>query len=570
MDNLNAKLNWQTAFGLAYTLKRLYKNIEIATINLQEEGFYVDFKINDDIKVSVDDFKKIKKELTKLINNKEVVDILTEYTTDSFFVNDQKKENPYLNFFQIRDFVFLADLDKGFNLFNSRHYELLNMGGSYYKNNAKLDQLVRISGICFASSEELSEYLEILNERKERDHRKIGKELDLFTFNLLAGQGLPIWKPNGTIIKQKVQQFINELEFMYDFTPVITPILGSIDLYKTSGHWDHYQENIFPPINVDDETFVLRPMTCPHHTLVYSDNLRSYRNLPVRLCEHSILHRYESSGGLTGFERVREMILEDCHVFCRLDQIEQEVQNAFAMIRKAHEGLKIKAFEIHLSLYDENDHEKFYNDPIMWKESQDALRAMLNKNNIPFKEMVGEAAFYGPKIDFQVKTSLNRIITISTIQLDFLLPKRFGLSYIDSQKNEVTPVMIHIGIIGTYERFLAILLEQTKGILPFWLAPTQVIVIPVNEEIHGVYARNLHMKLKSLMLHSVYDDRNERISKKIREAQINKIPYQIVVGDKEIEDENLVTYREYGQETTQTITFTSFIDLLQNKIKNKE
>ncbi|MCV3743829.1 threonine--tRNA ligase [Ureaplasma sp. ES3154-GEN] len=570
MDNINNKLNWQTAFGLAYTLTRLYKDVQIATINLQDEGFYVDFKVNDDLKINLNDFKKIKKNFEKLINNKTEVSLITDASISNVYLADLMNQEPNFNLFSIDDFIFGLNLDKDFNLFNSRHFELLNLGGSYYQNNAKLDQLVRISGICFASKEELDNYLILLQERKERDHRKLGKELDLFTFNTLAGQGLPIWKPNGTIIKQKVQQFINELEFMYDFTPVITPILGSIDLYKTSGHWDHYQENIFPPINVDDETFILRPMTCPHHTLVYSDNLRSYRNLPVRLSEHSILHRYESSGGLTGFERVREMILEDCHVFCRMDQIEEEVKNAFEMIDKAHKGLKIQAFEIHLSLYDENDHEKFYNDPIMWKNSQDALRAMLTKNNIPFKEMVGEAAFYGPKIDFQVKTSLNRIITISTIQLDFLLPKRFELTYVDSQKNLVPPVMIHIGIIGTYERFLAILLEQTKGVLPFWLAPVQVIIIAVNEEIHGVYAQNLHKKLKSLMLHSVYDDRNERISKKIREAQMSKIPYQIVVGDKEIEDENLVTYREYGQETTKTVLFDDFIQLLQTKIASKQ
>lgn len=580
MYKFDSTLSHSAAHVLAMALVKLYPNISLAIGPAIDEGFYYDFNLNDpNTSITTKDLAKIEKEMKKIVDG--AYDFIHEDIsyTDALevFANNkykleiiEKYKDQGLTISRCKNWI---DLCGGPHVENTKlvkAFKLLNVAGAYWHGDAKNDQLIRIYGCAFYEKAHLDAYLAELDERKERDHRKIGKDLNLFTFNQLAGQGLPIWLANGTIIKQEVQKFINQLEFKYNFDTVITPILGSIDLYKTSGHWDHYHENMFKPIKIDNEELVLRPMTCPHHTLVYANELRSYRALPVRLSEHSILHRYESSGGLTGFERVRAMILEDCHVFCRMDQIEQEVLNAYAMIKAAQDGLGIKTFEVHLSLNDPNDQEKYFNDPEMWEKSQSQLRQMLQKNNIDYKEIKGEAAFYGPKIDFQAKTVLNRIITISTIQLDFLLPRRFDLKYVDEHNNQVTPVMIHIGIIGTYERFLSILLEQTKGILPLWLAPVQVVIIPINEQAHSLYASELQSLLRQNLIRANLDLRNERLSKKIREAQIQKIPYQIVIGDEEIKNDKMVTYRKYGQENTTTIKYEEFITLLTKQINDKK
>ncbi|RJS95541.1 threonine--tRNA ligase [Ureaplasma urealyticum] len=580
MYKFDQKLNHSAAHLLAMALTKFYPNLSLAIGPTIDEGFYYDFNLNDpNTSITPLDLLKIEKEMKKITTQALTFDyeqVTYEKAKELFKHNkykldiiEQNKNNSLSTYHSGKWF----DLCKGPHVQNTKEIKaikLLNIAGSYWRGDANNDQLIRIYGVAFSDQDQLDAYLKDLQERKERDHRKIGKDLNLFTFNNLAGQGLPIWLPNGTIIKNQVQKFINEVEFQFNFDTVITPILGSIDLYKTSGHWDHYKDNIFSPVQIDNEILVLRPMTCPHHTLVYSNELRSYRSLPIRLSEHSILHRYESSGGLTGFERVREMILEDCHVFCRFDQIEHEVINAFKMIQEAQEGLGIKTFEIHLSLNDPNDKEKYYDDPQMWEQSQNVLRKMLKDHNIPYKEMVGEAAFYGPKIDFQVKTVLNRIITVSTIQLDFLLPNRFNLTYINESNEQSVPVMIHIGIIGTYERLLAILLEQTKGILPLWLSPIQVVIIPVNENLHTDYVKELNIKLRKHLIRSNVDLRNERLSKKIREAQIQKIPYQIVIGDEEIKNNKMVTYRCYGSEKTTTVSITDFINMLENKIRLKK
>ncbi|MDE5651724.1 MAG: threonine--tRNA ligase, partial [Ureaplasma sp.] len=448
-------------------------------------------------------------------------------------------------------------------------FKLLNIGGSYWRGDSKNDQLYRIYGLSFDNENDLKEYLMILEDRKQRDHRKIGKDLKIFTFNPLAGQGLPIWLPNGTKIKYQIQKYINELQHKYGFEPVMTPVLGSVDLYKTSGHWDHYKDSMFPAMDIDNEKLVLRPMTCPHHILVYQNDLHSYRELPIRLCEHSNLHRYESSGGLTGLERVREMILEDTHIFCRLDQIKDEVANCYQMIKDAHNGLGSKIWRVDLSLRDVNDKEKYHSDEKMWNFAETQLKQALVDNEIEYVEMVGEAAFYGPKIDFQIKTALGHIVTVSTIQLDFLLPERFQLEYRDKNGENSKPVMIHLGVIGTYERYLAILLEQTKGVLPFWLAPNQIIILPVNNEFHLKTATELYNKLNNLGFRVNLDDREERLSKRIREAQTSKVLYQIVIGDNEVKDPNLITYREYGKEESITVNYDEFIKLLKNKVDNR-
>ena len=479
-------------------------------------------------------------------------------------------DNEIISFYTNGDFT---DLCRGPHVSNTnkiKAFKLLNVAGSYWRGDSKNDQLTRIYGVAFESEEELKEYLELLEERKQRDHRKIGKDLKLFTFSNLVGQGLPIWLPNGTKIKYEIQKYINKLQNKYEFLPVMTPVLGTVDLYKTSGHWDHYKENMFPVMDVDGELLVLRPMTCPHHIIIYKNDIHSYRQLPIRLCEHSNLHRYEASGGLTGLERVREMVLEDTHIFCRPDQIKQEVNNCYKAIMDAHDGLGTKIWRVDLSIWDPNDKEKFHGNVEMWETSQQQLKQALDDNNIEYTVMTGEAAFYGPKIDFQVKTALGHIVTVSTIQLDFLLPERFELEYVTENGTTETPVMVHLGIIGTYERYLAMLLEQTKGALPLWLSPTQIQILPVNPSIHGEYANKLNNEFLQLGYRSEVDGRDERLAKRIREAQISKIPYQLIIGDEEVNSGNLITFRCYGEQEDKKCTLSEFKKILSDRIESKK
>ncbi|MDE5617248.1 MAG: threonine--tRNA ligase [Ureaplasma sp.] len=574
---IDKTLNHSAAHILAASLEKLYKNVKFAIGPAIDEGFYYDFSVDGEI--SIDDFDKIEKQMKKIIASGAAFEkiICTKNEALDYYKNNPYKteiingipENEEISFYKSGDFKDLCCGPHVERTSKIKAFKLLNIGGSYWRGDSKNDQLYRIYGVAFDNENDLKEYLMVLEDRKQRDHRKIGKDLKIFTFNPLAGQGLPIWLPNGTKIKYQIQKYINELQHKYGFEPVMTPVLGSVDLYKTSGHWDHYKDSMFPAMEVDNEKLVLRPMTCPHHILVYQNDLHSYRELPIRLCEHSNLHRYESSGGLTGLERVREMILEDTHIFCRLDQIKDEVANCYQMIKDAHNGLGSKIWRVDLSLRDVNDKEKYHSDEKMWNFAETQLKQALIDNKIEYIEMVGEAAFYGPKIDFQIKTALGHIVTVSTIQLDFLLPERFQLEYRDKNGENSKPVMIHLGVIGTYERYLAILLEQTKGVLPFWLAPNQIIILPVNNEFHLKTATELYNKLNNLGFRVNLDDREERLSKRIREAQTSKILYQIVIGDNEVKNPNLITYREYGKEESITVNYDEFIKLLKNKIDNR-
>lgn len=575
---INHPLNHTAAHILAAALKKMYPNIKLAIGPSIDDGFYYDFWT--DTPISINDLPKIEKQMQKIISSAQELkhgtwtkkEALNFYKDNKYKTEiiDELPDGEEISYYENGDF---KDLCKGPHAKNTKDvkaFKLLSVAGSYWRGDAKNDQLTRIYGVAFDNKNDLDEFLKILEERKERDHRKIGKDLQLFTFSPLAGPGLPIWLPNGEKIKNQIEHYVENLQFEYDFLPVSTPVLGSSELYKTSGHWDHYRENMFPPMKIDNEELVLRPMTCPHHILVYKSEPYSYRQLPIRLCERSNLHRYEASGGLTGLERVREMVLEDTHIFCRMDQIKDEVHRCYEMIKQAHHDLGSEIYRVDFSLNDPNDHEKYHGNKEMWDLSQKLIREALDENHIPYTEMIGEAAFYGPKIDFQVKTALGRIITVSTIQLDFLLPERFDLHYKNEQGLLERPVMIHLGLIGTYERYLAILLEQTKGVLPLWLAPTQVAIIPVNPEVHGKFSEALRDKLKKKHIRVNLDARNERIAKKIREAQISKIPYQIVIGDKEMQDANLVSYRKYGSEEVHTISFDEFVKMLEKEIEAKE
>lgn len=573
--NFNKTLNHSAAHVLAAALSKMYPEVKLTIGPAIDEGFYYDFLLEENINISINDLPKIEKQMKKIISSAEPFEqfdlskeeALNKYKNNKFkteIINELNLQK--YSFYKSGEFIDLCSGPHVSNVNKIKYFKLLNVAGSYWRGDSNNESLTRIYGIAFETEQELNDYLNLLEERKQRDHRKLGKDLKLFTFTNLTGQGLPIWLPNGTIIKKELEKYINKLQNKYEFSPVITPVLGSVDLYKTSGHWDHYKENMFPSMKIDNEELVLRPMTCPHHIMVYKNDLHSYRQLPIRLCEHSNLHRYESSGGLSGLERVRDMILEDTHIFCTQEQIKSEVKRCYEMIVEAQKKLGFQIYRVDLSLNDESNKEKYHGNAEMWSRAQTQLEEALNENGIEFQRMVGEAAFYGPKIDFQVKTILGRIITISTIQLDFLLPEKFELTYKSENGDFKRPVMIHLGLIGTYERFLAIIIEQTKGVLPFWLAPVQLTIIPVNEELHLDYCLNLKNELINNGLRVYLDDRNERLSKKIRESQVMKIPYQIVVGDEEIKNNNKITYREYGKEEVITISKMDFFKLINSKL----
>lgn len=546
-----------------------------ADVVVDEDGVYVDVLFNNS-SISTKDFDKLQKLITKTTTGaykieykeyQEKKDLFEEF--DNNFIKHKIQNSNTTSTIAFGKYKSISEKLPFESTNVLKYFKLMSVGGSYWLGNENNEQLTRIRLIAFSTKDDLDKYIDEYNERIERDHRTIGKNLDLFTFNQTVGSGLPIWLPNGTIIRKEIRNFLSDLEFKYGFNSVCSPVLASTELYKISGHWSHYRENMFKEIEVDNDNLVLRPMTCPHHILIYKRKPYSYKQLPIRLCEESMLHRYESSGGLTGFERVREMTLEDTHIFCTPEQIAQEVKNCYNIIKDAHKGLNSSIYQVDLSLHDPNDKEKFHNDEKMWKNAEDALRKVLKSCKINYVEKVGEAAFYGPKIDFQVKTTLGRIITMSTIQLDFLLPEKFDITYKDSNGEEQRAVMIHLGIIGTYERLLSIILEQTKGILPLWLSPIQVSIIPVNNDVHAKYANLIYDSLRKEKIRVNLDDRDERMSRKIRDAQTSKIPFQVIIGDDEINSKK-ISIREYGSEDSKILDIKEFIKLIHKKIKDKK
>lgn len=568
-------LLYTTALITAKAITNLYKTAKIAKIIVQNNTFLIDFDIDPHLKESNIFF--LEKETIKLINNN-----ITILPISGFLIDAKKwyKNNPYLlssicietkkiqSSYLLDNKLYLPNIYPITNLKNIKILKLLNLTGAYWKNNIKNKMLQRIIGISHFSYELFKQILFLNEKQKKYDHREIGKELEIFTFDRLVGPGLPIWLPNGMTFKKTLQEYIREKEWEYDFFEIDTPIIGTKEMYKISGHWDHYKENMFAPIIQNNEINILRPMACPHHIIVYKYKQRSYRELPLRFSEHSILHRYETSGSLTGLERVRMMQLTDSHIFLRDDQLKEEFKRCFKMINEILTDLKISVNYYSLSLHDPGNKEKYYNDNIMWKKAEQKLKEALDDLKISYIPMIGQAAFYGPKLDIQIKTALNHEITISTLQLDFLLPKKFNLSYIDKNGTKKIPIMLHRGLIGTYERFISILLEQTKGVLPFWLVPKQIIIIPINNKNHLLYANNLHQKFKKLKLRTLINDNNERLSYKIRKAQIEKIPYQIIIGDQEY-NKKVITYRIYGQKIKITTTFEKFIILINKQIIEK-
>ncbi len=574
---INKNLNKLASLLLAKSVKDLYPNAILGDFKINEEGFAYAINFNEQA-FGASQFNKLKKQMQKNIDRAYKIEYesITKETAKQIFANNKYKlelindSNTNINICKFgNDFVDICDnllIDK---LSVIKAFELNNVSGYYWKGSSKNDQLIMIHGMAFDSQDSLEQFKKELQNRSERDHRKIGKDLELFTFDEIVGQGLPIWLPNGQSIKSEVENYILNLLRQYGFQIVSTPVLGSKKLYETSGHWFHYRENMFTPVEIDNETLVLRPMTCPHHLMCFKSRPRSYRELPFRIGEFAFLHRYEASGGLIGLERVRQLQLVDTHILCTPLQMKSEIKNCYKIIKDVYKTFGLTLHGVDLSLHDPKNTEKFFDNQKMWAHAERQLRSVLKSMKIPYKEMIGEAAFYGPKIDFQFKTVLGKIITVSTIQLDFLLPERFKLEYKDSDGQIKTPIMIHLGSLGTLERFVSVLLEQTKGILPLWLSPIQVEEILVDNEKHAKYAERIAKLLRKNSIRVHIDNSDERLSKKIFNAQTHKTPYQIIIGDNEVTNKT-ISFREYGKTESITVKPNQFVSMLKKRIKNKK
>ena len=572
-------LNHSCAHLLAQAVKHLYPNAKFWVGPVIEEGFYYDIDLGD-ITLTMEDLPKIEKEMKKISKDgKRIVreeiskeEALNRFNDDPYkidLITRMDESDTVISCYNQGDFT---DLCRGPHVETVKllkHFKLLKVSGAYFKGDSKNKMLQRIYGICFENEEDLIAHLTELEERKARDHRKIGKEGELFMTSDLVGAGMPLWLPNGAIIRKELENYIYDKERKLGYNHVYTPCVGTVNLYKTSGHWDHYKENMFPMMKVDEEEFVLRPMNCPHHMLIYKNKLHSYRDLPIRIGEFATDFRYEASGAVKGLERVRCMCQNDAHLFVTLDQIGEEFKKVVELILDVYKDFGIKEYKFRLSLRDKEDKEKYYDDDKMWEEAENKLREVLNELNVSYFEAVGEAAFYGPKLDVEVKPAVGPEVTLSTCQLDFLLPRRFELTYIDKNGEKTTPVVIHRAIFGTFDRFTAFLIEETKGIFPLWLSPLQVNIIPVNNEYHLEYAREIKEILNKKGIRVELDSRDEKLGYKMRESQTKKTPITLILGDNE-KNNNLISYRCFGNNETITLELDKFINKVLEVIENKE
>ena len=579
-DFLNDKdlntLNHSCAHVLAQAVKHLYPQAKFWVGPVVEEGFYYDIDLGDQT-ISDDDLPKIEKEMKKICKDgKRIVrhEVSKEEALEEFKDDEYKLdlinglEDGTITTYSQGDFT---DLCRGPHVETvklCKNFKLIKHSGAYWKGDKNNKVLQRIYGVCFPTKEELEAHLQLLEEAKERDHRRLGKELGIFMFADIVGKGLPMWLPNGFTVRRLLSDYIMNKELELGYEHVMTPSLGNVKLYKKSGHWAHYKDDMFPAMELDDEAYVLRPMNCPHHMVMYKSTLHSYRDLPVRIAEIANDFRFEASGALTGIERARAFTQNDSHIFCRPDQIAQEFKNVAHLILDVYKDFGFKDYSFRLSLRDKNNKEKYFGNDELWEKSENELREVLKEMNVEFYEAEGEAAFYGPKLDVQVKSALGHDVTLSTIQLDYQLPERFELTYVDENGDKVRPVVIHRAILGSLDRFVAFLLEETKGNLPLWLAPIQVQVIPVKLEYHDEYAKEVVAKLRKAHFRVNNDNRDEKLGYRIREAQLKKIPYQLVLGDNE-RDNGTVTYRKHGEKKQTTVTFEEFVELLNIEVENK-
>ena len=570
-------LNHSCAHLLAHAVKHLYPNAKFWVGPVIEEGFYYDIDLGEQV-ITDDDLEKISKEMKKIVkSNKRITRIelskqeaLNMFHDDSYKIDliENMGEDEVISAYKQDDFI---DLCRGPHVESTKllkNFKLLKHSGAYYKGDSNNKVLQRIYGVCFETPEDLEKHLQDLEDAKARDHRKLGKELDLFMSHELVGAGLQMWLPNGATVRMELENYIRQKEIKLGYHHVYTPSLASTDLYKVSGHWDHYKEDMFPVMKMDNEELVLRPMNCPHHMLIFKNSLHSYRDLPIRIGELAPDFRYEASGAVCGLERVRQMCQNDAHLFVRPDQIKEEISNVVNLILDVYKDFNITDYKFRLSLRDEENLEKYAGNNEIWDMAESEMRRVLTELGYDFYEAKGEAAFYGPKLDVQIKTAIGHDITLSTCQLDFMLPERFDLTYVDEHGAKVRPVVIHRAILGTFDRFMAYLIEEYKGAFPVWLAPTQVNIIPVNLEYHQEYAKEIYELLHNHDLRVKLDDRNEKLGYRMRESVMNKIPFALVLGDKE-RDQGLISYRRYGSNETITVSKEEFLSLIEEEIKNK-
>ncbi|WP_078550510.1 threonine--tRNA ligase [Litchfieldia alkalitelluris] len=568
-------LRHSTAHLMAQAIKRLYKDVKLGVGPVIENGFYYDIDMESSL--TPEDLVAIEKEMKKIVN--ENLDIVRKEVSreDAIKLYSEIDDNLKLELIEAipaGEAVSIYEQGEFFDLCRGIHvpstgkikeFKLLSIAGAYWRGDSKNKMLQRIYGTAFFKKAELDEHLRLLEEAKERDHRKLGKELNLFTNSQKVGQGLPLWLPKGATIRRVIERYIVDKEERLGYSHVYTPVLGSVDLYKTSGHWDHYQDGMFPKMEMDNEELVLRPMNCPHHMMVYKNEIHSYRKLPIRIAELGLMHRYEMSGALSGLQRVRGMTLNDAHVFVRPDQIKEEFIRVVNLVQEVYKDFGLENYSFRLSYRDPEDKEKYFDDDAMWEKAQSMLKEAMDDLGLDYYEAEGEAAFYGPKLDVQVRTALGKDETLSTVQLDFLLPERFDLTYVGEDGKQHRPVVIHRGVVSTMERFVAFLIEEYKGAFPTWLSPVQVQVIPVSPNAHLEYAKKVQEDLQAQGFRVELDERDEKIGYKIREAQMQKIPYMLVVGDNEVQ-EQAVNVRKYGEQKSETVSFESFVSGLKQEV----
>lgn len=572
-----SKLNHSCAHLLAQAVKHLYPDAKFWVGPVIEEGFYYDIDLGDEV-IKEEDLLKIEKEMKKISKDgKKIIrhelskeEALEKFADDPYkidLISRMDEDSTVISCYSQGDFTDLCRGPHVDTVKELKYFKLLKVSGAYWKGDAKNKMLQRIYGICFRSEEELNSHLEALEDAKNRDHRKIGKEMGIFMYDELVGKGLPMWLPNGFIVRRALVDYITNKEISLGYKHVMTPSLGNTLLYKTSGHWDHYKEDMFPEMKLDDESYVLRPMNCPHHMVMFRSNLHSYRDLPVRLAEIANDFRYEASGAVCGIERTRAFTQNDSHIFCTPNQIKDEFKGVINLILDVYKDFGFKNYSFRLSLRDKNNTEKYFGNDELWEKSENELRMVLDELGVNYYEAEGEAAFYGPKLDVQVKSAIGHDVTLSTVQLDYQLPERFELTYIDEKGEKARPVVIHRAILGSLDRFIAFLLEETKGILPLWLSPVQVNIIPVNNDYHLEYASEIMELLKEKGFRVELDSRDEKMGYKIREAQTRKIPYILVLGNSE-RDNNTVTYRKHGESDTTTVAILEFVSMLEKQMSN--
>ena len=575
-EKLN-KLNHSCAHLMAQAIKHLYPDAKFWVGPVIEDGFYYDIDLGDKV-ISEEDIPLIEKEMKKIakdgkrivrheISKAEALEMFKDDPYKIDLIERMDEAETVISCYTQGDFTDLCRGPHVESVKELKNFKLLKFSGAYWKGDASNKMLQRIYGICFPTEEELNKYLQELEEAKMRDHRKLGKDLGIFMTNDLVGKGLPMYLPNGYIIWETLENYIKSKERKLGYLHVLTPPLGNVELYKTSGHWDHYKDNMFPKMEVEGEEFVLRPMNCPHHMMIYANEMHSYRDLPIRIGEIARDCRFEASGALKGIERVRTFCQNDAHIFVTPEQIESEFSLVVNLILEVYKELHITNYHFELSLRDKEDKVKYYPDDDMWNKAENTLRKVLDDLKIDYVEKIGEAAFYGPKLDVQVKPAVGNEYTLSTCQLDFCLPMKFDLTYIDSDGEKKTPVVLHRAVFGSLDRFIAYYLEETKGALPLWLSPVQINIIPVNNEYHLEYAKEIKEKLSDYRVK--IDDREEKLGYKMRESVVNKIPVTLILGQKEV-DNQTISYRLYGSEETVTVSYDEFIKFIEDKIKNKD